>query len=132
MKSVLCSRCYAFSAHPLLAPLAAALVYGAWVAVLNRASDTWWLPALSHGFYAALATLLTQRWVLLLRRRWGPGWQAGLFVMLVTMGLLVGVPWLVQSLAGNQAVAVSILPGVMIGGVYVVVLIIGHRADAGH
>lgn len=110
----------------VLAALAALLGYGGWSAWLNlhAGNPSWWLPGITQGSYAAVQTLaihglvtISYHW-LRQRLRHPFGWT------LLGVGLAsVLLPLAIQLAVGNRRTVASILPGAVIGHVYIYALL---------
>lgn len=107
------------------APWFAALAYGGWAAFSNwEYGDLYiWLTAgLVQGTFAFVATLLLTRLVLFLRG-WREGRLNGLTVFLCCSSILLVVPALSQWFAGTPNILQSILPGAVIGHLYLLYVV---------
>jgi len=108
-----------------LAPIAAAVFFGSWAAIVNSAYG----PAvmsragIGQGLYAFAATWLVTHAACSLYRRAGGrirGWLAGFGMSFVVMLL---VPLAIHGILGTPEVIVALLPGLLWGCGYVSVLL---------
>lgn len=109
----------------VLAPVMAFAGYGGWSAWLNvaAANPAWLLAGVSHGLYAFVFTwifrALTERLLNLF-----VGYPLARFHTFAIMAaIIVTLPVVNQWLAGNAAIGLTILPGVVIGLFYLVWLL---------
>lgn len=108
-----------------LAPIAAAVFFGSWAAIVNSAYG----PAvmsragIGQGLYAFAATWLVTRAACSFYRRaggWIRGWLAGFGMSLVVM---LFVPLAIHGILGTPEVVAAILPGLVWGCGYVSILL---------
>lgn len=115
-----------------LAPVAAAIFFGGWAAIVNSVYG----PAvmlrsgLGQGLYALAATWLVTQTACSVYRRTGRhvrGWLAGFSSAL---GVMLVVPLTIHSILRTPEIVTAILPGLLWGIGYVSVLLAGlSRSD---
>lgn len=107
------------------APWLAALAYGGWAAFSNweyGELNIWLTAGLVQGTFAFVATLLLTRLVLFLRS-WREGRLSAVAVFCCCSTVLLAVPTLLQWLAGTPDIIQSILPGAIIGHLYLLYVV---------
>ena len=112
-----------------LSPVAALLFYGNWSAWLNlsESNPAWLMSGVSHGLYAFLFTLVFRgmtRKIFLRLYQAGSHYKNSQYMTFVVMSLVIMlVPVINQSLAGNVKIGMTILPGVIMGHVYLLMVL---------
>lgn len=110
----------------MIAALAALLGYGGWSAWLNSEAGhpSWWLPGLTQGSYAAVQTLAIHGLVTVCYRWLRIRARHPFVLTLLAVGLAsVLVPLAIQLAVGNRRTVASLLPGAVIGHVYIYALL---------
>ena len=115
-----------------MAPMAAAVFFGSWAAIVNSACGQVVMlrTGLGQGLYALAATwLVTQTVCYVYRRTSGHvrGWLAGFSAAL---GVMLIIPFTIHSILRTPKIVAAMLPGLLWGIGYVCVLLVGlSRAD---
>jgi hypothetical protein len=116
----------------VLAPWLAAAVYGAWAGFSNwsaPSASAWIIAAIVQGTFAFVSTLLLTKMVVFLLQ-WKTSTLAWWQVYLLCSAVLLFVPSFLHFIAGTPHIIHSILPGAVIGHVYLGYLIfLSKRAD---
>jgi hypothetical protein len=115
-----------FKTHILkLAPLWALLGYGTWSAVINYYyhADNFLLSGLAQGSYAFITTLILRLTVLRLYKSLHKNLHAKLFTYALSFALMVIIPFVIHFLIDTQEIFYSILPGAIMGGIYLYMIL---------
>lgn len=112
-----------------LSPVSAFLFYGGWSAWLNVTGENpaWVLSGISHGLYAFLFTLVFRgltRKIFLCFYQARSHYKNSQYLTFMVMSLVIFMlPVINQYLAGNVQIAMTILPGVIMGHVYLLLVL---------
>jgi hypothetical protein len=107
------------------APLLAFLVYGTWATFVNywAHADNFILSGIAQGSYAFATTYLLKLSVLKIYQKLQQTRLALLYTFASSFILLVSIPTLIHLLANTKEIFYSILPGAIIGGVYLMLIL---------
>ena len=107
------------------APLLAFLVYGTWATFVNywANADNFILSGIIQGSYAFATTYLLKLSVLMIYKKLHQSRLAQIYTFTASFVLLVSVPILIHLLANTKEIFYSILPGAIIGGIYLMLIL---------
>lgn len=108
-----------------LAPVIALAGYGGWSAWLNiaAANPAWLRAGVSHGLYAFVFTWIFRMLTEKLLKIFSGSRLARFNTFVIMAVVIVTLPVVSQWLAGNAAIGLTILPGVVVGLFYLVWLL---------
>jgi len=108
-----------------LAPLWALLGYGIWSAVINYYynADNYLLSGFAQGSYAFVTTFILRLTVLKLYNSLHKKSYARLITYVLSFALMVLIPTVIHFLIDTQKVFYSILPGAIMGGIYLFMIL---------
>ncbi|EAR08720.1 hypothetical protein [Reinekea blandensis] len=106
---------------PHVSALFAFIGYGSWAALSNSSFgwSTSMVALMIQGSFAFTSTLLLGRFTLQLSHRLGTSRRAQTTVWLISLTLLVSIPLSLHLLAGTPNTLRTMLPGLLIGNLYV-------------
>lgn len=108
-----------------LAPIAAAILFGSWAAIVNSiyGPAVMLRSGVGQGLYALAATWLVTRTACSVYRRTGRhvrGWLAGFSA---SLGVMLVIPLTIHSILRTPEIVAAMLPGILWGIGYVCVLL---------
>jgi len=108
-----------------LAPVFAFSGYGIWAATVNyyAGSNNFIMAGIIQGTYAFLSTLLLKLSVLKIHAIFKSKNRVKLMTYLVSFILMLSIPITIHLNSGTQEIFYSILPGVIIGSLYLFMIV---------
>lgn len=108
-----------------LAPIFAFLVYGTWAALVNYwdSSEQFIKAGLIQGSYAFTTTLLLKISVMNIYKKFYATDYAMIYTYVVSFTLLVTIPVMIHYFFDTKAIFYAILPGTIIGSVYLMLIL---------
>jgi len=113
-----------------IAPWAALLFYGLWAACIcyNQSQEHWYINAIIHGIYAFILTIISRQITLFfkhfLQQRFSIStfMSSALTYILMSIMLII-LPTAIQLQLHNNAVLMTILPGIVAGQFYLITVL---------